>query len=315
MNLTSVVIPSYNHAPFIKQAVESVLGQSYSNVELIVIDDGSTDDSIDYLRSVSDPRFTLIIQANAGAHNAINKGLSLAKGDFLAILNSDDIFHIERIATCVDRLKEGDIDLVATWIHIINQKGKITGVKEGWRNMLPWPMESFKCNLIGSNEFLGNLLMTNFVSTTSNMVFTRRLFDEIGGMRNLRFAHDWDFLLRAAKKFRCDLIGKPLLKYRIHESNTITTDRAWMLFEICWIFAVHLKVFAGGAFFQSKDVANLVDEIDGLAHSINTQGNDKVVWLLLQYFESCNKLGNACPEETVIENEKLREVFIRQIVE
>ena len=289
-----------------------MLAQSYSNLELIVIDDGSTDVSLNYLRTVRDPRYTLIEQTNSGAHNAINKGLLLAKGEYLAILNSDDVFHPERIAVCVARLKNGT-DLVATWIELINQKGKVLGIKKGWHNMLPW---SFKQPILNSkiDEFTLNLLVTNFVSTTSNIVFTRRLYETTGGMRNLRFVHDWDFLLRAVQRFRCELIEMPLLKYRTHETNTISSNRSWMIFEICWIFAVHLKHFTGLIFPNPTDFDGLSDEIEFFAHSINLQGNDKVLCLLLQYLDKLNKMGLAAPEEVLIDNEDLRNVFIHQVV-
>lgn len=315
MNLISVVIPSYNHEAYIRQAVESVLCQSYSNLELIVVDDGSTDASLDYLRFVRDPRYTLIEQGNSGAHSAINKGLSLAKGDYLAILNSDDVFHPDRLAVCIAWLQKG-AELVATWIEVINHKGKVLGVKEGWRNMLPWPIKLPTRRFASTDDFALNLLMTNFVSTTSNIVFSRRLYESMGGMRNLRFVHDWDFLLRAARNFRCELIEKPLLQYRTHQANTISSNRAWMLFEICWIFAVHLKRFAGEIFLQSlqsNDTESLLDEINFLAQSINLQGNDKVLWMLLYFFEERRKLGDMAPEETLIGNEHLRAAFIRHI--
>lgn len=310
MTLVTVVIPSYNHAQYIKQAVESVLCQSYINLELIVIDDGSTDASLNYLRTIRDPRYTLIEQENAGAHNAINRGLALANGNYLAILNSDDVFHPDRLAACIAQLQQG-VDLVASWIEVIDNNGKVLGIKEGWRNMLPWSIKQPERSIPASNEFTLNLLMTNFVSTTSNIVFTRRLYEKTGGMRNLRFVHDWDFLLRAARHFRCKLIEKPLLQYRIHQTNTISSNRAWMLFEICWIFAVHLKCFTGELFFHPTDTDSLPDEINFLAHSINLQGNDKVMWMLLQYFDERKKLGEAYPEETLLYDERMRSAFIR----
>jgi glycosyltransferase involved in cell wall biosynthesis len=306
MNLVSVVIPSYNHAAYLKQAVESVLAQTYKNFELIVIDDGSTDASLNYLRTVKDARFILVEQANAGAHNAINKGLEIAKGQYLAILNSDDAFHPERLEICISRIKEG-IDLVASWIEIINEKGKVLGVKEGWRNMLPWSFAPPKTEIAGIDNFTLNLLMSNFVSTTSNIVFTRRLYNEIGGMRNLRFVHDWDFLLRAAKKFRCELIERPLLQYRTHTTNTISSNRAWMLFEICWVFAVHLQTFTSKMFII-PDVK--LEEINFLANSINAQGNEKVLWLLLHYINESHSNGVFNPEENLINDAQLRSEFI-----
>ena len=310
MNLVSVVIPSYNHAPYLKKAVESVLAQTHTNLELIVIDDGSTDASLTYLRTIRDARFSLIEQANAGAHNAINRGLELAKGDYLAILNSDDVFHRERLAVCISRLKEG-IDLVASWIELINEKGKVLGVKEGWRNMLPWSFSPPKTEIAGVDKFTLNLLMSNFVSTTSNVVFTRKLYEETGGMRNLRYVHDWDFLLRVAEKFRCELIELPLLQYRTHTTNTISTNRAWMLFEICWIYASHLKRFTRKMFPKAESFA---DEITFFSESINLQGNDKVMWMMMQYLDDRAKQGDVNPEGSFMENEMLRGEFIKHIV-
>jgi len=313
MNLVSVVIPSYNHSCYIKQAVESVLGQSYQNVELIVIDDGSTDNSLEYLQSVKDERYKLIKQKNTGAHTAINIGLSHAQGDYLAILNSDDVFHPERIAACSKQLDDG-VDLVATWIEVIDHNGKVLGIKEGWNNMLPWECKQDIRSNNGLDDFSKNLLMTNFVSTTSNVVFSRRLYEKIGGMRNLRFAHDWDFLLRAARHFKCELIEVPLLQYRIHQTNTISSNRAWMLFEICWIFAVHLQYFTEKMFPHSTCSDNISDKIDFLAQSINLQGNEKVMWMLLQYINEREKLGDTTSAETLISDEHLRSEFIRYIV-
>ena len=93
----SVVIPSYNHAAYIREAVDSVLSQSLSDLELIVVDDGSQDESLDILAGYSDRRFHLYTQLNQGAHAAINRGLHAAAGDYLAILNSDDAYHPQRL--------------------------------------------------------------------------------------------------------------------------------------------------------------------------------------------------------------------------
>ena len=312
MSLVSIIIPSYNHEQYIKQAVESVISQSYENIELIVIDDGSKDYSLEYLRNVSDLRFTLIEQENAGAHSAINKGLSLAKGDYLTILNSDDIFHVDRLQECVPCLKVG-VDLVATWIELINHKGKSLGVKKGWQNMLPWPINPPRHNFPKMDDFTLNLLMSNFVSTTSNIILTRRLYEKTGGMKNLRFVHDWDYLLRAARNFQCVLIDKPLMKYRTHQSNTISSNRSWMLFEICWIYAVHLKSFVKKLTPQSGVTNGISDEIDFLAQSINLQGNDKVMWMLQEFFYGHAKNGEVDPSEILLNNEQLRMSFIRHV--
>jgi len=313
MSLVSVVIPSYNHSRYIRKAVESVLGQTHSDVELIMIDDGSKDDSRDYLRSITDARVRLVEQANAGAHNAINRGLSMATGDYLAVLNSDDVFHPERLKVALGTLAAGDVDLVATWIQVVDEDGKALGVKEGWHNMLPWPIKNPQRTFAASDSFSKNLLMTNFVSTTSNVVFSRRLYSRIGGMRNLRFAHDWDFLLRAAKHFRCELISQPLLQYRIHSTNTISSNRAWMLFEICWVLAVGMMAYEGDLLYGSEDRDLLVADVHALAESINTQGNDRIVWMIRQFIDARRKRGEEEPELTLLDDKLLRDAFVEHI--
>lgn len=86
----SVVIPSYNHARYIERAVYSVLHQTFHKIELIVIDDGSRDDSLSRLARIKDSRLKVFSQENQGAHATINRGLHMAREHYLAILNSDD---------------------------------------------------------------------------------------------------------------------------------------------------------------------------------------------------------------------------------
>jgi glycosyltransferase involved in cell wall biosynthesis len=311
MTLVSVVIPSYNHRKFLPAAVESILGQTHAQLELIVVDDGSTDGSREYLRALSDPRCTLVEQPNAGAHAAINRGLALARGKVLAILNSDDIFHPSRIEACLRTLDAGGCDLVATWLEVIDEAGAVLGVKQGWSNMLPWPVKHAGGSIGDLGEFATNLLLTNFVSTTSNVVFTRRLYERIGGMRNLRFAHDWDFLLRAAHEFRCELIAQPLLQYRIHPANTISSNRAWMLFEICWVIAVALRRLQGTGLDRGADSAAVVRF---LGDNINVQGNDRLLWMIDQFMSARSEGGTTRPEEILLEDKALREAFMEFVV-
>ncbi|MHC8412233.1 glycosyltransferase family 2 protein [Pseudomonas sp. Hz4] len=314
MTKISVVIPSYNHRHYIEKAVDSVLNQSERDLELIVIDDGSTDDSLTYLRQINDPRFTLVEQANAGAHNAINRGLELAKGDYLAILNSDDIFHPDRLRRCIEALQQDNADLVTTWIEVINADGKPLGVKQAWQNMLPWSVPNIEKSFSATNDFALNLLVSNFVSTTSNIVFTRQLYDEIGGMRNLRFAHDWDFMFRAADAYKCIVLPEALMKYRIHGSNTISSNRAWMLFEICWVMAMGMRRFEGRRLYAGAGVESWLSDVDRVHNSVNLQGNDKVYWMILQFVRAQEAQGVLEPELLLLDNAELRAGFIEHVV-
>ncbi len=97
----SVVIPSYNHSSYIDKAVASVLNQTFDDLELIIVDDGSTDNTLEVLEAYSDPRLKIFSQENQGAHAAINRALELAEGKLLAVLNSDDFYHPERLEKAV----------------------------------------------------------------------------------------------------------------------------------------------------------------------------------------------------------------------
>ena len=311
--LVSVVIPSYNHEKYIQAAVDSVLSQTYHNLELIVIDDGSTDNSLEILGRVRDRRYRLIQQENRGAHNAINRGLALADGQYLAILNSDDRYKPERLHYCVDFLAANpEVDLVATYIELIDDKGRPGGIKEGWKNMEPWPQENKEDSYSAFDDFTLNLVASNFVATTSNMVFTAELYRRIGGMRNLRYAHDWDFLFRACQSGLCRMLQTPLVQYRTHGSNTISQGRRHMLFEICWMYAVHLIPLAGRLFPADTSEP---DSFRWLHNSTNLQGNDKVVWEMMVYLMGKRLQSVAAPEEILLEDARLREEIMQLITQ
>jgi len=275
--LISVVIPSYNHSRYISEAVLSVMNQSFYNWELIVIDDGSTDDSWPYLSTLTDPRITVFRQANQGAHNTINRGLALCRGQFLTILNSDDVFDRARFRDCLDLLQSSPlIDLVVSWVEIIDQDGTTLGLKKAWHNCEPWPLTNASSSFAATDNLMANILQSNFAATTSNIFMRRRVYDGIGGMRNLRYAHDWDFILRAALSFGCQLLPKPLLKYRVHPTNTIKTGRAEMLLEICMLMAIFMPLYAAILHPGSIHTDRIWEFTQRMFSSFNFQNNDAV---------------------------------------
>jgi glycosyltransferase involved in cell wall biosynthesis len=311
--LVSVIIPSYNHADYLTNAIDSVLDQTYENIEVIVIDDGSSDDSVNYLRQIKDPRFNFYCQPNQGAHVAINRGLGLASGEFLAILNSDDAFHPERVKELTAEFRnDPELELVATWIEVIDGDGRQLAIKEGWHNLEPWPIAHPELSFEQTDDFGLNLLRGNFVASTSNILMRRSLFERIGGMRKLRFAHDWDFLMRAASSVKCKLVPKPLLKYRVHETNTIKSNRAWMLFDICWVLAANLHRFEDAKLFNGSDLRASMANLITLYESINLQGNDKVFWAMRAFIQSLRSQGIEHPEELLLEDE-FRERLVQYI--
>ncbi len=313
--LISIIIPSYNHEKYIGKCIDSVLQQTYKNLELIIIDDGSTDSSNKIISAYTDQRIVYVKQSNHGAHSAINRGLVLAKGEYLTILNSDDLYHPQRLERCLQAFQNDQgIDFISTWIDVININGDVLGIKMSWKNMEPWEMKNKELTFAGSEDYALNALMANFVSTTSNMIFKRSVYEKLGGMRNLRFTHDWDFLLRVSSNFNCLNLEESLLSYRIHETNTISSNRKWMLFEICWIIAANIDKFSS-KLMQSLKEEDFSFSSVRLLESFNFQGNDHVFWLLYWQISNLQKRGIVNPEEIYLSNKLLRDKIIEYIKE
>jgi len=244
----SVLIPAYNHAAFLEDAVESALSQADS-IEVLVRDDGSTDGTAEVLdRLGRRAKVRVSRQDNAGAHRTLNRLLEMARGDYCAILNSDDLYlpgRLEKLAGLLE--SRPDAVVAASWIRIIDAQGRELGIKEGWKNMPPWPRPSSGPCLEDLDDPALALLQSNWVSTTSNLLFRRR---ELAGLRfrALRYCHDWDFLLSALASGDLTLLPEAKLAYRVHGSNTIAEGdqdgRALMRWEILWTVARHAALIA-----------------------------------------------------------------------
>src|SRR5215475_12985703 len=180
------VIPSYNHARYIPEAIESVLRQSLPPDRLIIIDDGSSDESVKRIRTINDAKIHLIEQENRGAHAALNRGLELAgKSDFIAILNSDDRYHQARFAKCVAYLeRNADIQLVCTRVRIVNESGVPVGPRDGKQRNL----DRIWAHVRKTGNLTSSLGYGNFVKTTSNFFFRAGSIREF---RPYRYAHDY----------------------------------------------------------------------------------------------------------------------------
>lgn len=232
----SVVVPLYNHAPYVADAVRSALAQGPVLREVVVVDDGSTDGSAETLSAAcrDDPRLVLWSQPNRGAHAAINAGLLRATGEVLAILNSDDVYapgRLDRLVAALDA--DPAADLVATGLRFIDGDGSPVAN--------PWYEEALAFH--GASGDLGTALVNgNFLMTTSNLAFRRGLLDRIGLFAPLRYVHDLDFILRAlahGRRFAL-LMDEPLLSYRVHAANTIKEEHGAVRLEWAAVAAAYL---------------------------------------------------------------------------
>jgi glycosyltransferase involved in cell wall biosynthesis len=213
------VIPSYNHANYIAEAIRSVLGQSLPPERLVIIDDGSKDHSIDVIRSIKDSRIQFVSQENQGAHVALTRGLELSKEyDFIAILNSDDRYHPDRFARCIAHFdRHPETALVCTRIRLIDESSAPVGQSDGRQRRLNriWKRLSKPVDVAESLSF------GNFTKTTSNFFFRR---GAITGFRPYRYVHDYFAALTVAFRSKLGLVHQDLLDYRVHTTNTIKAE-------------------------------------------------------------------------------------------
>lgn len=236
----SVVIPLYNHARYISNAVQSVLAQGPLLRELIVIDDGSRDESAEVMAKLAsqDSRIRFLRQENRGAHATINRGLELSSGEFVAILNSDDAYIEDRFATLVRALDlDPGSDIAASSIAFMDGDG--LDIESSWFDQALARFKKLR-NLPAA------LIDANFLMTTSNFLMRRRVLDEVGYFLPLRYAHDLEYALRLSnKRMRLCFIDRPLLKYRFHSSNTISENNDNVRFEwaICAALYIRDKYF------------------------------------------------------------------------
>jgi len=253
-NKISVVIPSYNHREYIEEAINSVLGQSYPPIEIIVVDDGSTDDSLKILRKLQSEHkdIRLFAQGNQGTNRAINKGVSEASGEIIALLNSDDIFLEGKIARCAEIMeRDPSIEIVSGGIDIIDSMGQVqrSGITIDWqKRSLDFFQRSKYLPLAILNE--------NFIATTSNMVFTKKLWKTLGGFQDLRYCNDLDFLMSSFKHANYYFDGDHVhIHYRVHPKNTIKENLGKIRAEIAAVTAMaiveHNTALIGGAEAQN----------------------------------------------------------------
>lgn len=201
----SVIIPLYNKAPYIAKAIESVLGQTYRDFEVIVIDDGSTDQSLEVAKTFENKSITIISQPNSGVSTARNNGVKIAKHPYICFLDADDWWH----PTFLEEMKQlitdfPDAGIYGSGYYIVkNGKERIApiGVPQG-----------FERGIIDYCEVYAKTLCMPL--TSISVVIPKHIFDEEKGFKSqLKFGEDFDLWIRIVLKHKAILVNKPLAYY------------------------------------------------------------------------------------------------------
>ena len=205
----SVVCLSYNHERFIDEAIQSVLSQSYPSIELIIVDDASTDLSAQKIRDIvsSNPTIiTLLLDQNLGNCKAFNKGLALAKGDFVIDLAADDVLLPTRVDEGVKALENSGPDYGVNFsdAELIDESG----------NLLFCHSERFPHNAIPEGRIYMECIRRYFICPPTVM-FRREVMDYLGGYDESLSYEDFDFWIRSSRKFKYCYSPKALVKRRM----------------------------------------------------------------------------------------------------
>jgi glycosyltransferase involved in cell wall biosynthesis len=208
--LISVVMPTYNHGRYIREAIASVLAQTYENLELIIVDNHSTDETSKYVDAFNDGRIQYVKYENNGIIAASrNYGVLLSHGDLIAFIDSDDVWLEQKLEAQLEHISAPGVACVSTDFIPI-------GERQHCKKHL-----SFSANELFKEYSYEQVALGNPVMTSSAMI-NRSSFDETGGFDenpDYRFIEDWELWLRISRLGAVRVMARPLIKYRVATSK------------------------------------------------------------------------------------------------
>ena len=208
--LVSIIIPTYNRAALLKKALASARKQTYPNTEIIVVNDGSTDNTDEVLAPYMDD-IIYIKQENQGLPTTKNVGLSRASGEFIAILDDDDLFLPEKIERQVEKFRKNpDIGICATDAYYIDADDKIIGT-------YTTPTMTRQTQVLK--------LLRRCILVQSSVMVHRKCHDKLGTYKPI-LSSDYDFFLRVAPYYKISVVKEPRTMYRRH-GNQLTSEKYW----------------------------------------------------------------------------------------
>jgi glycosyltransferase involved in cell wall biosynthesis len=205
----SIILPTYNGIPYLREAIESVRSQTFSNWELLVIDDGSTDDSVSWLESLADSRIRILHNEHTGHRARLrNRGLANARGEWIAFNDSDDRWRPEKLER---QLAYHSAHPALRWSYagrtVIDRDGLL--LAEPSRRWAPH-----------SGSILKPLLRLEATIALPSVFIQRALLEQVGGFGDEAWGEDYELWIRLAQQESCGLIDEPLVEIRSHPSTS-----------------------------------------------------------------------------------------------
>jgi len=244
----SIIIPTYNQASLLPRAIKSVLNQTFKDFELIIVDDGSTDDTKMIVDSFSknDFRIKYIWQKNSGSPSKPrNTGIKHSRGMYICLLDSDDQWLAEKIEKQIKLFENSKkhLGLVSCNTLIIDEKSNKTR-----RYIIP-----------RYRKTLEKLLSSNFIFGPSSVMIPKKIFDDIGLFdENFKYTDDYDMWIRISQKYNFDFVPEFLLKYYIHDSSiTRTLNYLDKVNDLKYILEKNIKYYRANPKIHSIQIRTL----------------------------------------------------------
>lgn len=206
MPVISVVIPVFNGEKTIKETIESILNQTFKDFELIVINDGSTDKTLDIVSNIQDSRIEVYSYPNAGLSASRNRGISVANGEYISFIDADDLWTPDKLEAQFQALQEYPQAVLAySWTDYVDEFGQFVRRAS---------------HIAISGNVYPRLLLTNFLDNGSNPLIRKQAFTEVGNFDESLFsAEDWDMYLRLAARYHFVAVPLCQVLYRISASS------------------------------------------------------------------------------------------------
>jgi glycosyltransferase involved in cell wall biosynthesis len=260
MPLISVIIPAYNAQTTIQKTIESVLNQTFTDFELLVIDDGSQDATLEVVERISDQRLKVFSYPNAGVSATRNRGLAKATGELITFLDADDLWTPDKLEAQLDALKANPQAAVAySWTDYIDECDRI---------LYPG------AHVTANGDVYTKLLLSDFLENGSNALIRREALIDVGGFDEaLCGPEDWDLFLRLAAKYQFVAVPRPQILYRL-STNSISFNLARQEAQCLKVLEREFdRVPASLAHLKQQSLANLYQYLlfRGLAGSLDRQ--------------------------------------------
>jgi glycosyltransferase involved in cell wall biosynthesis len=205
MTKVSVLISVYNGEKYLGETIRSVLDQSEGNFELVIVNDGSTDATDTVIKAYTDPRITYLDLPHAGRVPALNAGLKACQGEYIAILDADDIFEKDKLRKQIDFMESRGLTVAGTWAKVIDESGRETGEM----TYPPLGGKAIRRYCLFHNPFIHSTVMMK-----------REAVIGAGGYKPYRFGvEDYELWTRLIYKYKADNMPEALIKYRRHSSQ------------------------------------------------------------------------------------------------